>query len=128
MRAVVVGWVLAATVALAGERYHAQPIESARAFTAFARTLGPEALALVLKVNRIDRAHVRVGEALVVPDRLDDPLALSPLPRELPALADVPKLVVISRRVQAFGGYEHGRLVRWGPTSTGKRETPTPAR
>ena len=27
---------------------------------------------------------------------------------------------------QAFGAYESGRLVRWGPVSTGRRETATP--
>jgi hypothetical protein len=29
--------------------------------------------------------------------------------------------------MQAFAAYEGGRLVRWGPVSTGRKETPTPA-
>jgi hypothetical protein len=28
--------------------------------------------------------------------------------------------------MQAFGAYEFGRLVRWGPVSTGRKDTPTP--
>jgi hypothetical protein len=41
-------------------------------------------------------------------------------------IAAVPKLLLVARRVQAFGAYEQGRLVRWGPVSTGKKSTPTP--
>jgi L,D-transpeptidase catalytic domain len=33
---------------------------------------------------------------------------------------------VVHQPFQAFGAYEHGRLVRWGPVSTGRRENPTP--
>ena len=38
-----------------------------------------------------------------------------------------PRLLLVSRRVQAFAAYEAGTLVRWGATSTGRRETQTPA-
>ena len=39
----------------------------------------------------------------------------------------VPELPTVTR-VQAFAAYDSGALVRWGPTSTGRREMPTPAR
>jgi lipoprotein-anchoring transpeptidase ErfK/SrfK len=81
-------------------------------------------LLTVLKINRIDAAHAR-GRQLLVPDSIADELTYSPLPDSLPALASLPKFVLVSRRVQAFGAYEHGVLVRWGPTSTGKETTPT---
>ena len=51
---------------------------------------------------------------------------LSPFPDTLPAAGLPPKLLVVSARVQAFGAYEAGRLVRWGPTSTGRQEKATP--
>jgi hypothetical protein len=38
----------------------------------------------------------------------------------------VPKILIFSYPVQAFAAYEYGTLVRWGPTSLGKRSTPTP--
>ncbi|HXI21769.1 MAG TPA: L,D-transpeptidase [Gemmatimonadales bacterium] len=78
----------------------------------------------ILKINRVDEAHAR-RRALVVPDRVGDELSYSPFPATVPALLEVPKFIVVSRRVQAFGAYEYGRLVRWGPTSTGKATTPT---
>jgi hypothetical protein len=79
---------------------------------------------VILKVNRIDSAHAGRG-ALFVPDVIGDELEYSPLPAEIPALQASPKFILVSRRVQAFGAYEYGRLIRWGPTSTGKADTPT---
>jgi hypothetical protein len=78
----------------------------------------------VLKINRIDEKHAR-GRTLLVPDSIGAELGYSPLPDSLPGLGHIPKFVLVSRRVQAFGAYEEGRLVRWGPTSTGKEATPT---
>jgi lipoprotein-anchoring transpeptidase ErfK/SrfK len=89
--------------------------------------IGEEKLAMVLKLNRVDAGHIRKGETLLIPEQLTDLMALSPFPQEVETARAVPKLLVVSRRVQAFGAYEFGRLVRWGPTSTGKKSTPTPA-
>jgi hypothetical protein len=107
--------------------YRAQVIEGATALAQLQAELGEEAMTLVLKINRVDLKHVRQGEPLIIPDALSDPLAVAPFPRELQAAQEIPKLLLISRRVQAFGAYEQGQLARWGPTSTGKKATPTPA-
>lgn len=78
----------------------------------------------VLKINRIDQSHAK-RRNILVPDAVASELEYAPLPAELHQLADIPKFIAVSRRVQAFGAYEYGRLVRWGPTSTGKLTTPT---
>ncbi len=39
----------------------------------------------------------------------------------------IPKYVVVHQPFQVFGAYESGRLVRWGPISSGRKETATPA-
>jgi hypothetical protein len=95
-------------------------------------SLGTERFQQILKLNRIDLGHVRKGDSLIVPvgpggggTSPPDSLAGSPFPRLLAAITD-PKLLLVSIRVQAFGAYEDGRLVRWGPTSTGRKEMPTP--
>jgi hypothetical protein len=103
--------------------YRLVPIAEARDWTALATALGPERATAVLRLNRLDAGHVRIGTSLVVPDGDVAP----PLPAAVEALAPVAKVVVVSLRVQAFGAYEAGRLVRWGPLSSGKRATPTPA-
>ena len=79
---------------------------------------------VIYKLNRIDSANAR-RRNLVVPDIIGDELDYAPLPGTVPALAAVPQFIAVSRRVQAFGAYEYGHLVRWGPTSTGKATTPT---
>ena len=89
--------------------------------------LGPDAFTATLKINRIDKKHIRVGDLLVIPNASADLVNLAPFPNELAAARTIPKLLLVSRRVQAFGAYESGKLVRWGPTSTGKKSTPTPA-
>jgi L,D-transpeptidase catalytic domain len=105
--------------------------ESARSFRRVAEpawgrraALDSAQLLTILKINRIDASHLR-GRQLMVPDSIAEELAYSPLPARLPELAKIPKFVLVSRRVQAFGAYEDGVLVRWGPTSTGKEATPT---
>jgi len=105
-------------------RYATFAITDEKALSGLARRLGPDSFAVVLALNRIDLAHARQGDTLVVPGTFD--LArLSPFPDTLPAARALPKLLVVSARVQAFGAYESGRLCRWGPTSTGRQEKPT---
>ena len=88
--------------------------------------LGPEGFLTVLKLNRVDKKHLRAGDSLLIPQAGNEPLVLAPFPSQLESGVNVPKLVLVSRRVQAFGAYENGKLVYWGPTSTGKKTTPTP--
>jgi len=105
----------------------AVPVPAGPAFRALVRELGPDRLTLLAKLNRVDLAHTRVGDTLVLPaDSALSELDLAPLPQHLAALDSVPKLLVVAQRVQVFAAYEWGRLVYWGPTSTGKRATPTP--
>jgi hypothetical protein len=89
-------------------------------------------VAILEKLNRRDREHlVRVEPpvpGLVVPDRWEeDDLRYSPLPAAYGGADEYPKLIVVHQPWQVFGAYEYGRLVRWGPVSTGRRQSPTPS-
>jgi L,D-transpeptidase catalytic domain len=87
----------------------------------------PQQIALLEDLNRCDVEHLARLDSLVVPDRWDlDELAYSPLPAQWPFVASYPKFLVVDQPLQVFGAYEHGRLVRWGPVSTGRRTRPTP--
>ena len=81
----------------------------------------------VLKLNRVDLAHVRDRDSLILPEVFGDSLDLAPFPRTLAAVRDTAKLVLVSLRLQAFAAYDSGQLVQWGPTSTGRKAKPTPA-
>ena len=121
---------IAAPARAAQEAFSLQPLaksdkELSERFTA------PQ-IAFLEKLNRRDREHLIRADppvaGLVVPVAWhDDELTYSPLPREWPATAAHDKYLVVHQPLQVFGAYESGRLVRWGPVSSGRKETPTPA-
>ena len=79
-------------------------------------------------LNRADAEHLIRLERLVAPHTwAEDRLAYSPFPDRYAWRAEEPKLLVVDQPSQAFAAYEHGRLLRWGPVSSGRREHPTPA-
>ncbi len=94
---------------------------------AFLKSLSKEQAQIVYALNRVDAGPAKRTDTLVIPDQWEaDLMAYSPYPAEVPALAEVKKIIFFSYPIQAFGVYEGGRLVRWGPTSMGKKATPTP--
>jgi hypothetical protein len=102
-------------------------VQRRKSITDLGSRLGIAGFDAMLKINRTDKSHIRIGDLLVIPNATADLLSIAPFPAQLELARTIPKLVLVSRRVQAFGAYESGRLVRWGPTSTGKKSTPTPA-
>lgn len=82
---------------------------------------------IILALNRLDERFIRKPDSIVVPDTIiNDKLLYSPFPRHLALLDSVKKILLVDQRIQAFATYEFGNLVNWGPTSTGKKSTPTP--
>ncbi len=88
--------------------------------------VGFENLDAVLSLNRIDQKHFQKGMTIVYPSSYDDPFASSSFPRNIPELANTPKIIFIAQGIQEFGAYEYGALVRFGGISTGKKSTQTP--
>lgn len=89
---------------------------------------GRERVPLLEKLNRADRDHLVLLDTLVVPERWDEPeLSHSPLPDTLPGPEVDGRVLVVHAPFQVFGAYEEGRLKRWGPVSSGRREYPTPS-
>jgi len=79
----------------------------------------------VLKLNRIDLRHARQGESLVLPVSAEDWLAMAPFPTHWKELGDQPKVIAVSLRLQVWAAFEAGRLIRWGPVSSGRMTSPT---
>lgn len=104
-----------------------EPVNSVHILSELTERFGDSGMRQVLAINRLDTRHLVIGDSLCVPDTLPgDFLYFSPYPAYLPELDSIPKILIFSYPVQAFAAYENGRLVRWGPTSMGKRTTPTP--
>jgi L,D-transpeptidase catalytic domain len=86
----------------------------------------PNELAILEKLNRADVKHLSRLPKLVIPSQWRDESDYSPFPFAYAGAAAEPKLVIVDQPSQAFAAYEYGRLVRWGPTSTGRQARPTP--
>lgn len=90
-------------------------------------TLNEAQIDLLEKLNRADRKHLPRLAQLLLPDRWDLPeTAYSPLPAHSVWAARHPKALLVHQPMQVFGAYEAGRLVRWGPVSSGRATNPTP--
>lgn len=103
--------------------YHAYTIQTDDPTKELAEQFGLEHVAIILRINRTNSGFIHTGATLTIPD--DFEADLSPFPRYLDIAAGIPKLIVVSQRVQAVGLYESDTLIRWAPTSTGKQSTPT---
>lgn len=119
---------LAATL-MQAPALHFEPIPKTAA--ELTQRFTPEQIAVLEMLNRRDTAHLLRGDphgsGLLVPlTWAEDILVYSPFPASWPSTAGAAKALVVSQPLQAFAAYEHGELVRWGPVSTGRQNTPTP--
>ncbi len=83
-------------------------------------------LEILEKLNRADLESLGRSTVVMVPVAwADDELAYAQMPKHYPSGETFAKLVIVHLPGQMFGAYEAGGLVRWGPVSSGARETPT---
>ena len=108
--------------------YSAWPIKSNDSVRkAFRKQFDAKQLKTIFALNRVDENSYYNQDTLIMPDRFDDNLlAYSPFPYSVSSLADVEKIAFFSYPIQAYGLYENGKLVKWGPTSMGTAKNPTP--
>ncbi|MEM1116728.1 MAG: L,D-transpeptidase [Bacteroidota bacterium] len=82
---------------------------------------------MVAFLNGVFIQDLRIGDTIVLPSEIGlDPRAYSPFPRHYAGGEPFDKLFVIDKGVQAWAGYENGRLARWGLVSTGAEGSETP--
>ncbi len=88
---------------------------------------GRDLLPLVEFINYVRVHDLGTGDTLIVPSQVDlDVRAYAPFPRFYDGAADLDKLFVIDKEVQAWAAYEYGRLQRWGVVNTGAAGSRTP--
>ncbi len=121
----------APTPAPARITFRLEPLNAAT----FRKQYSPAQIAILEKLNRRDLEHLVRLKELVVPDAWPpgsepgtiDELAYGVLPATWEWATDRPKAILVLQPDQLFAAYEFGKLVRWGPVSTGRKETFTPA-
>jgi hypothetical protein len=92
------------------------------------QVLTPDQLDVLEKLNRADVAHMDRLSRLVVPQTwLYGDTDYSPLPLASAWAAPHRKALIVHQPSQVFGAYSDGRLIRWGPVSSGREAYPTPS-
>lgn len=114
-----------AGAAESGIAFRAVRLYGAGSLLPIRRRFGNAGFGQVLRLNRVDAEHAASLDTLIVPDPPDDFVAPPPLPERVSALDSLARAIVVAIRVQAFAAYDSGRLVRWGPVSTGGRSSET---
>lgn len=108
-------------------KYEIDSFQTRGAVDSFKTRFSAEEQDIIFALNRMDSWRLKEGKTLVIPDTLTgDLMDYSPFPDHLEILDSVPKAVLISRRIQAIALYEKGKIINWGPVSTGKESTQTP--
>lgn len=96
------------------------------AMSSFMKQFSDDERYLILALNRLDHKNRWRADTLVVPDKVDsDILNFTPFPDRLDSLQKVKKMAFFSYDIHAYALYEKGNLVKWGPSSMGKKSTPT---
>ena len=96
------------------------------AMAAFNKTFSEEERYTILALNRLDSKNKWRADTLAIPDKIDHTLmAYSPFPAHVENLKQVKKTVFFSYPIQAYALYENGKLIKWGPTSMGKKSAQT---
>jgi hypothetical protein len=103
----------------------AVPLSGVGGLLRLKQELGDESFLLALKQNRTDFQHAASFDTLIVPSAHATLLDLSPFPPSLPEVRSLPKLILVSLRLQAFAAYDSGQAVTWGPISSGGPRSPT---
>ncbi|MDB5228857.1 MAG: protein containing ykud domain [Bacteroidota bacterium] len=108
-------------------KYHLDSLKNKTQVDSFNNKYDSTQKQIIEALNRLSPGRIRLGSTVAIPDTfLTNWMQYSPFPSELNSFDTIPKLIVIEQRVQAFGAYENGKLVRWGPASTGRKAKPTP--
>lgn len=96
------------------------------AMGAFTENFTEEQRYKILALNRLDNKNKWRADTLVVPKNLEaSMMSFSPFPLEVDSLKNVEKLAMFSYNIHAYALYENGKLIKWGPSSMGKKATPT---
>lgn len=107
--------------------YHLDSLVNEVQIDSFETNFSTEIKKHIFALNRLDPSRLKVGSKILIPDSLMiDFNKYSPFPKEFEVLESIPKTVLINQRTQGYGLYENGKLVKWGPVSSGKASTPTP--
>src|SRR5687767_8198264 len=83
-------------------RFRSVVVEGMTTVRELQKAHGRDGFEVILHLNRIDLEHVRQGATLVVPETPATMSVVSPFPTALGTGEHPPRLLIVSRRIQAF--------------------------
>lgn len=86
----------------------------------------PEHWDIIKRVNRIDESHLIIGKKILIPTDFEKASKFRPVPKYFKEAEVFEKAMFVFLDIQYFGAYEKGRLIFWGPISSGKNGHNTP--
>lgn len=96
------------------------------AMSAFMKQFSGDERYLILALNRLDNKNRWRADTLAIPQKIEtDIMKYTPFPVRLDSLQSVNKMAFFSYDIHAYALYENGNLIKWGPSSLGKKATPT---
>lgn len=81
---------------------------------------------IYMKVNRTDRKHIPAGRTVLLPVDIQKASQYVPVPKLLTDSRGDREIRIFLVH-QYFGAYEKGKLLFWGPVSSGRKSYATPA-
>lgn len=80
----------------------------------------------IVTLNRKEFRFFRIGDTIIIPERISEKITdYSIFPPCYPAAKDIPKIIFVSNKYQAYACYENGKLVRFAAANTGKERSQT---
>ncbi len=82
----------------------------------------------IMRINRVDSRHLRIGEMILLPVNPNRIPYFCPVPKNIKTAKKISQTIYIFLDIQYFGAYKYGKLLFWGPISSGKggiHQTPT---
>lgn len=86
----------------------------------------PEHWDTIMRVNRIDEKHLVPGKQILIPEDIGKTSQFCPVPKEAPNLNLSKRVLYFFLDIQYFAAYENGKLLLWGPISSGRKGLETP--
>lgn len=81
---------------------------------------------IIRTMNRKELRYFRVGDTIIAPETIiEDVRAYSCFPNYYYEARDIPKIIIVSNKYQAYACYEYGKLTRFAAGNTGKEKSQT---
>jgi len=76
---------------------------------------------IIQRVNRIDEKHLPLGKEILIPNDIKKALRFCPVPEVIKDAVKLERVIYFFLDIQYFGAYEQGKLMLWGPISSGRK-------